>query len=1145
MISSKLRCFMLVAAAVSTVHLEGASQIWITPPTSSVTTIPSYTATPLAFIKSLTAPAVGFKELFQTPSGDKFYFVGSAGDAVYAYSSDLSSQIATFPLVFNCPGATMTPDGRQFLAISGGLRIFDTTTDKEVGPSGGVDVGAAPAAVAASLDSTRAYVLDPNNFRLLAVDLSLKTVAGTVTGLVAGPRSVSVGPNGFIYVGAVNVVYEIDPVTLTIRNQIAVDGTPGELRFTPDGTKAAALNRAITSSWAILLNLTDHKSLGTVANTGDAPDAISIVGDSQMYATSSATGRFYRIDFSPLAIQQASFDNVGNVIGVVSTVASREIPLAKYLYFTDSNNVYRLDVTSNNVDSSVPLGSSPGALLYTGAAGTAASASIVRYNDGQVVAGGAVSAPLVIRALDVNGGPVYNAPVVWTTSTGATLSVSSSWTNRDGLAETFVTAPTAAGAFLVTARVGTSGPVQANFTLTSGTGSVGNTASIAVYSGNGQIVWSGSKGDYPLTAQVLDSGGKPVSGVTVTWTVSDGGGGTLASSSVTDDNGLASTNFFGGYVDSIYYSFTKSHVTATASGYGTATFVATTVPITLMSGGSAQYPALTLVTPASANRVISAKLGQTLTAGVVVQVSASSGSQTGTPMSDIGLFLPQDGLDPTTGPVAKCSGGTVLSGADGKASCNVIVTGTVGTRVIRVQAGGSFGWDVILTATIGDPGKIAIISGDGQSVAPGGTLPVTLVGEVSDGYGNLLPGTEVTWAVVPSTAATLSNVVGTADANGRVSAKVTAGSTAGSFQVTVQTKTGSGAASFAESVVIALATPTKASGDNQSAVVATAFAKPLVIQVNDTKGNAAQGVGVAWAISGPGTLSNSSATTDAQGQASTNVKAGSTTGTITVTATVGSTVLTFTLTSRLAGPVVSATDFYNGAGYQPGVTPGGIVIIRGTGLASTISGVVTGNTIIGPLPYSLAGVSVTFGNTPAPIYYVANMSGTEQVAVQAPFELMAGTTAVTITVNGSPTVVNNVTVLAYQPGIFQTTDSNNNTYAVLLHADGSYVTRENPAHRGEILRMFATGLGQTSPATGTGRAGVGGQTVVAPLLVGVGPDGVRIVSTEYMEGTVGVYVITFEVPSTAATGTSVSLALATVSSNTATFGNGSNFSLQP
>ena len=81
----------------------------------------------------------------------------------------------------------------------------------------------------------------------------------------------------------------------------------------------------------------------------------------------------------------------------------------------------------------------------------------------------------------------------------------------------------------------------------------------------------------------------------------------------------------------------------------------------------------------------------------------------------------------------------------------------------------------------------------------------------------------------------------------------------------------------------------------------------------------------------------------------------------------------------------------------------------------------------------------------------------------------------------------------------------------------------NPAARGETIRFFATGLGQTTPATATNRTGVPGQTVLAPMIAGLNDAGVPIVSAEYLQGAIGIYVIAIEVPMTTATGPAQSL----------------------
>jgi uncharacterized protein (TIGR03437 family) len=94
-------------------------------------------------------------------------------------------------------------------------------------------------------------------------------------------------------------------------------------------------------------------------------------------------------------------------------------------------------------------------------------------------------------------------------------------------------------------------------------------------------------------------------------------------------------------------------------------------------------------------------------------------------------------------------------------------------------------------------------------------------------------------------------------------------------------------------------------------------------------------------------------------------------------------------------------------------------------------------------------------------------------------------------------------------------------YAVLQREDGSFVSNTNRAQRGERIRLYATGLGQTIPLTGTNRAGRIGQAVFAPIVVGINNAGVNVVSSETLPGVVGVYVVTFVVPADAPAGDTV------------------------
>lgn len=66
---------------------------------------------------------------------------------------------------------------------------------------------------------------------------------------------------------------------------------------------------------------------------------------------------------------------------------------------------------------------------------------------------------------------------------------------------------------------------------------------IAQVDGNGQQALAASKLPAPLRVLVTDAGGQPVAGVSVSWSVTEGGGTLAPESSTTDSDGIASTEF--------------------------------------------------------------------------------------------------------------------------------------------------------------------------------------------------------------------------------------------------------------------------------------------------------------------------------------------------------------------------------------------------------------------------------------------------------------------------------------------------------------------------------------------------------------------------------------------------------------------------
>jgi len=307
----------------------------------------------------------------------------------------------------------------------------------------------------------------------------------------------------------------------------------------------------------------------------------------------------------------------------------------------------------------------------------------------------------------------------------------------------------------------------------------------------------------------------------------------------------------------------------------------------------------------------------------------------------------------------------------------------------------------------------------------------------------------------------------------------------------------------------------KVSGDSQTAPASQPFGQPLVVQVNGSTGQPVANFPVNFTVSGPATLSAASATTNASGRAQINVTAGATQGNVTVTATAGSFTQTFSLTVIPPGPVLTTGGFLNGADFQQGaLSPCGVATIKGAGIASTVQGVVVPGNIVGPLPYQLANVKVSFSNSQAPIYNVANVNGQQQVTVQVPCDVTPGNVAVSVNVSGGNGTIN-IPILPAAPGVFQTTNSDGVSRVVAVRPDGSFVSIENPARKGETIRAYTTGLGAVTPPIGTNSIPVPGtdSVVVGQVIVGVNNSGTRLIQARLAPNLIGVYEVAFEVPS--------------------------------
>jgi uncharacterized protein (TIGR03437 family) len=842
-------------------------------------------------------------------------------------------------------------------------------------------------------------------------------------------------------------------------------------------------------------------------------------GQHRFYAHSTETGYIYNVPYRPTTTDVAPDDFLDSLDESAGMVASREITQGpRSLYILEGNRLLQGRITPSGIEqaqSPLTLPYTPAGMFDAGSREADRPAAMAVYNRTQTVAEGASAFPLpiVARLFDSTGLPVPNAPVTFTPSIGLSLESAATTTDSEGYAVATPSVPAAAGTFRVDI---VSGSVRESATLRVGSGGGGGTADvIEAYSGHGQTVQLPFVIFQPFIARVLNPDGTPAGGVEVTFSLPSSEYGRLMGSAatctveglvctiLTASDGTASIQFVASQHRVLIRQF---NISASIAGGSQAEF-----PVTILSNSAnllrdLTKPRLGTVAEFPANSVVRDAIR------VLVRISDSTGLR---PVSGIGVSASTEFSDDDDGPTVVCANGngTALTGEDGIAVCDLRTGPITGQAHMSVNIGGRI-QDRLIRIVPGVQSSFAVISGDNQTATLNQTL-APMVAELRDGSGAPRPNIPVQWEVSSGSGITFVSSSQTTDANGRATATAKLGSVAGAHQVTVRLTGSDATAVFRVTATAEVGQMTIVSGNNQIARIGTDFAQPLVVKLTGQNGSPMVGTMVNFTVSPAGsvTLTPSSAVTNTNGEASVAVRAGSTAADVTVTASGAGATQAFTLSVRDRVPVISLEGLLDAASFQAmrRVGPGQLLTITGTGIATGVNGVVQPSPV-GPLPTELAGVKVTFGGIAAPIYHVANLDGREQVTVKVPFEVAPGNTTIVLTADGiASEPIANVPVTSYSPGIFETGPAGSR-YAIVFREDGTYVTPESPARRGELLRFFAHGLGQTTPATATNRACLDNQVVSGIVVVGVNASGAGRVTAECVEGMSGLYLVTFEVP---------------------------------
>jgi YVTN family beta-propeller protein len=292
-----------------------------------------------------------------TPDGTRVYVSNVQSNTVSVISTSSNIVLADIVVGDNPNGLAITPDG-HFLYVAN--FVSNTVSIIDIDPTNQTFHTVVGTISNASINGADELAVTPNGSMVFltnqfghlgVIDTPTKQLVSTITGR-GRPDGLAVSPDGAkLYVatdGFSGVAPGIDIINVATQQLIAstifegpLAGSPGAVRFTPDGVKAYVTNRAAAPNGAVfVLDVSTDLILHTIEGL-DFPMSMEVTPDGKWVFVAEQAG-------NRIAVIDVATDNIAQTISDIPSAAFVAIaPDAAHMYVS---NVYDNTVTAIGIE---------------------------------------------------------------------------------------------------------------------------------------------------------------------------------------------------------------------------------------------------------------------------------------------------------------------------------------------------------------------------------------------------------------------------------------------------------------------------------------------------------------------------------------------------------------------------------------------------------------------------------------------------------------------------------------------------------------------------------------------------------------------------------------------------------------------------